>query len=96
LARQARVYRAQHGYLDDGFDQQVSDYLKSHPVFSKQEQAHPAWLGAPDAPAGLSPERAVRWAASMGLKPDDVIRAGGVYKKVPRLTIPLTPGNVQQ
>ena len=83
IARQARIYRAQHGYLDDGFDQQISDFLQRNPVFSKQEQAHPQWLGAPDAPPGLSTNDYVRWGARMGLKPGDVVRAGGQYMKIP-------------
>jgi hypothetical protein len=93
MARQAREYRAKHGFLDDGFDQQMSDYLQKHPVFSDLEQARPEVLGAATAPKGSAkwtPQQWVYWGNTMGLKPGDTVRvSSGRYGTIPQLTVPL-------
>lgn len=39
IAQQARDYKSQHGQLDAGFEQQLSEYKTNHPLFSDQEIA---------------------------------------------------------
>lgn len=89
VAQMARDYRSSHPLgLDSGFDQQVADYMKANPVFTKQEQDHPDWLAAPDTPSAASkwaPSQAVQWGASLGLRPGDVVRMNGRYVKIPQL-----------
>jgi hypothetical protein len=65
-----------HRYLDPGFDEQVADYLRGHPIFSKQELANPALLGAPSAPAGIAnTQDRLAWGQGMGLHNGDFFRA---------------------
>lgn len=77
----AAQYVRTHGYLDPGFDQQVSNYLKANPMFTKEELANPALLGAPTAPAGLATTQdRLAWGQGMGLKNGAPFRApNGTY-----------------
>jgi hypothetical protein len=69
VAQQARDYITTHGHLDPGFDQQVSNYIKANPIFTKQELADPRVLGAPDAPPTLqNPNQIFAWATKMGIQ----------------------------
>lgn len=69
VAQQARDYITAHGHLNPGFDQQVSNYIKANPIFTKQELADPRVLGAPDAPATLqNPNQIFAWASKMGIQ----------------------------
>ena len=80
VAQQARDYKAKHGYLDAGFDQHMTNYVKQNPVFSTQEIKNPHLLSAPDAPANNTDQ----WAAQMGLSPGDPVRLpSGRYVPVP-------------
>jgi hypothetical protein len=88
-----------HKFLDAGFEKVVSNYLKTHPMFSKQELADPSLVGAPTAPPMTNPARRVEqmnsWIGGMGLKPGDPYRYNGSYKMVPRITVPLSPANAR-
>jgi hypothetical protein len=78
---QAANYLQTHKVLDANFDKQVSDYLKSNPVFNKDELSNPALLGAPSAPPNINnPRDAAAWAQGMGLQKGDPIRVNGKYK----------------
>ena len=69
VAQQARDYIAANGHLNPGFDQQVSNYIKANPIFTKQELADPRVLGAPDAPPTLqNPNQIFAWASKMGIQ----------------------------
>ena len=85
VAQQARDYIRAHGHLDTGFDQQISNYLKSNPVFTPQELKDPRTLGAPDVPDGIkTPQQLKTWEGKMGLKSGDPFRIpGGGAKYVP-------------
>ena len=81
VAQMARDYIKQHtrngipGVLDPGFDQQVSDYLAKHPVFSKEELSHPEVLGAPQIPPNVKNKQEISvWGKAMGLKSGDLVR----------------------
>jgi hypothetical protein len=82
LYQMALDYRNTHaGRLGDGFDKQVSQYLKEHALYSKDELAHPTLLGAPTIPSAMYDSKrgfnrtAVKdWGEKMGLKPGDAIR----------------------
>jgi hypothetical protein len=74
-------YRSAHGYLDAGFDKQIAGYLKTHPIFSKDELGNPALLGAPTAPPTIrTPSDAANWAGAMGLQKGDAIRTPNGYR----------------
>ena len=45
-----RGIKAPPGQRNVAFDNAVTEYLKSHPLFSPEELQHPQLLGAPDAP----------------------------------------------
>jgi hypothetical protein len=84
VTRQARAYIQAHGHLDPGFDQQMSTYMKAHPVFTPQELAHPELLGAPSAPPGASRPQFLDWARKMGMHSGDAFRTpSGDIKAVP-------------
>lgn len=91
VAQMARDYIATQkraggsGYLDQGFDDQLSKYMRSHPLFSKQEMAHPELLGAPTMPATIgSKEQLSAWGKSLGLNPGDPFRtASGQVRALP-------------
>lgn len=85
IAEMSRAYRKSHGYLDPGFDEDVANYMKSHPVFTKQEMDNPALLGVPTAPSNIkSKDAAKAWGKSMGLNPGDPIRTSdGQIQTVP-------------
>jgi hypothetical protein len=85
VAKQARAYKQAHGYLDTGFDNQISKYLTQHPVFSQNELSHAELLGSPTIPPGLKGVEILNWARDMGLKPGDPMRTsdGKSYKTVP-------------
>jgi hypothetical protein len=84
VARQARSYVKDHGYLDSGFDGQIANYVSNNPIFSKSELSDPRVLGAPQAPEVNSPQQAMQWANSMGLKSGDPFAIpGGKIKYVP-------------
>jgi hypothetical protein len=76
VAGMARNWLRTHDYLGPEFDQQVSNYLKRNPLFSKQELSHPDLLGAPTLPPeqGSTPQAAHAWGAALGLKPGDPVR----------------------
>jgi hypothetical protein len=76
VAQMARDYKQQHGYLDSGFDQQLSSYMKNNPVFTSQEMTHPEILGAPTVPQqyASSVNSVQSWARAMGVKPGEAIR----------------------
>lgn len=64
-----------HKILDAGFDQQVASYLKSHPLFNKEELSNPALLGVPTAPSGITDTaKRAAWGNGMDLKPGDQFR----------------------
>lgn len=71
-----------HKTLDTGFDKIAANYLKTHPMFSTEEMAHPELFGAPTAPAGITNTAGrVAWGNGMGLRPGDAFRApNGQYK----------------
>jgi hypothetical protein len=69
-------YRRTHGYLDDGFQKQVSDYLDGHPLLNKLEMANPALLGVPTSPYS-DPGQMSAWAQQMGLPPKAAVRTPG-------------------
>jgi hypothetical protein len=72
LDQMQRDYLASgHSYLDRGFDQHVSDYLKAHPMFSDAEKANFRLVGAPTVPPGLNQQQFQQWAAGMGLSAND-------------------------
>jgi hypothetical protein len=74
-----------HGVLDPGFDDVLEKWLGEHPIFTKQEQARPALLGAPDAPAaaGASKEALYSWFREMGLGEGEAYRLpNGEYRFV--------------
>ena len=77
MRRQAIEYRNTHNkVLDDGFDEQIHDYLTRHPLFSKEELKDPAKLGAPTLPAAIAGDHAkeLAWAIQMGLTRNDPVR----------------------
>jgi len=76
VAQMARAYKQQHGYLDSGFDQKLSGYMKQHPVFTPQEMTHPEILGAPTVPQQYASNVGTvqNWARAMGVKPGEAIR----------------------
>jgi hypothetical protein len=77
----AADYKTKHGILDAGFDKEVSQYMKSHPIFTQQELARPELLGSPTAPAGLKDTQSRKaWGQGMGLSPGDPFRVNGQYK----------------
>jgi hypothetical protein len=82
-----------HGKLDRGWDEYLANYLDKHPVFTKQEQEHPALLGAPDLPPSrTTPEAINGWFAEMGLQPTDYVRLpNGQYKHAVPLKITVRP-----
>jgi hypothetical protein len=86
LAERARAYVRAHGHLDAGFDDEMANYLTAHPLFSKEELAHPDLLGAPQLPPGLKGEQIVAFARAWHLRPGDPIRRsdGRGYITVPR------------
>jgi hypothetical protein len=86
LADRARAYVRAHGHLGPDFDQEVSNYMKANPLFSKDELAHPDLLGAPQLPPGLKGEQIIAFARSWHLQPGDPIRRsdGRGYITVPR------------
>jgi hypothetical protein len=85
VAEMARDYKMQHGILDAGFDKQLADYMKTNPVFTKQELEHPHVLGAPNVPSSIqSPGQLKTWAESMGVHSGDPIRLeDGSVKALP-------------
>lgn len=86
IARQARDYKQAYGYLDAGFDRQVADYMKAHPVFTKQEMSHPEILGAPTVPPTMAGDKGaiLNWGKQLGLKSGDAIRfPDGTVKAMP-------------
>lgn len=86
IAGLAREIPHTPGKMNNVLDTHINDYLKSHPLFTKQELQHPALLGAPDAPpqsVQWSPEQKRAWAGRVGLKPGDPIRFNGQIVQVP-------------
>jgi hypothetical protein len=74
------------GKMTQTLNQAAQDYLKSHPLFTKDELQHPQILGAPDAPpqsAQWTPQQKQQWAKSIGLKSGDPIRFNGQVVSVP-------------
>lgn len=77
VAQRARDYMARHGgLLDQGFDQELSQFLQKAPVFTPQELAKPSRLGVPEIPQHLTGTRGQvdKWAIEWALKPGDEIR----------------------
>jgi hypothetical protein len=62
--------------LDAGFDQKVSTYLQSHPVFTDQERSHPEILGAPTVPPDIAGNKnaIIQWGKALGVQPGQPIR----------------------
>jgi hypothetical protein len=90
VTQMAQNYINAHGHLDPAFDQQLSSYIKAHPIFSKQEMTNPALLGSPTLPPALkTPQQVQAWAQAMQLQPGEFIHRNGEYFKVPRITVPL-------
>jgi hypothetical protein len=82
-----------HRFLDTGFDAVAANYLKSHPLFTPDEQANPALLGAPTAPTAIkTPQQAQAWLGGMGLKAGDPYRWKGQVKYYKP---PAQPGTAQ-
>jgi|SRR5580765_7390 len=81
LAQEAQKYRAEHGYLDKGWDKHVADYLDKHPVFTKEERSNPRMLMAPTIPPELLNEKGIpadpaklnEWGKGVGLKKGDSV-----------------------
>src|ERR1700683_5084711 len=84
-----------HKFLDAGFDKAVSTYLQKNPLFTKEEMAEPALLGAPSAPPVRDKAQAVAWINGMGLNPGDPYRVNGQIKMVPRPAANVQPGAAQ-
>ena len=86
IASRARDYVAAHGHLDPGFDRQTAAYLKSHPLFTKEELSDPTLIGAPTIPPALAKNHAgiIAWGQQMGLQRGDVMRdSKGEYRTMP-------------
>jgi len=64
----------------------VTNYLRQHPMFSADELANPALLGAKEPPptaARWSPQQLQQWGASQGLKPGDPFMFQGNLRMIP-------------
>jgi hypothetical protein len=75
--------------LDARFDTEMANYIREHPMFTKQENSDPSLLGAPQVPPELrgNVAAAINWARSMGVEPGGVISlGGGRYKHLPGAT----------
>lgn len=76
-AELARDYLSTHKYLDEGFDAKLSKWMRENPMFSKEELANPALVGAPQVPDAIAAggrQKVEQWSAAMHLGPNDVIR----------------------
>jgi len=83
-AELARDYLRTHSILDEGFDAKLSNWMRSHPLFTKEELADPTLIGAPEVPEGVAARgnaATIQWAHAMHAP---VIRAhNGIYKHPP-------------
>jgi hypothetical protein len=73
------------GQMNRELDKRVQAYLAKNPLFTPQELAHPALLGAPDAPPGAEKWNQAQgraWGAKIGLKPGDPVRINGVIRNL--------------
>jgi len=76
LADLARQYRAQHQYLDSGWETIRDRYYATHPLFSKEEVADPRLIAPPYLPAAIAsdPARHKQWVRNQGIKVGDPIK----------------------
>ena len=74
IYRLQQDYLQSHPQLDEGFDRVVSKFKQRFPLFTDKEMTNPDLLGVPTAPLTHSPQAAMQWAQSMGVKPNDPIR----------------------
>lgn len=82
VAKMAAQYRAQHGNIDSGFDQQVLKYYQDHPLFTPQELGDAKLIGAPTIKPG-TPQQMQQQIQQFGLRPGDPFKTvDGRYKYV--------------
>lgn len=76
VARMAQEYKAQHGYLDAGWDKVRDSYYQNHPLFTKQELADPRLVSPPYLPRDIAsdPAKHKQWLHAQGIKPGDPIK----------------------
>jgi hypothetical protein len=73
VARMAQQYKAQHGYLDAGWDKVRDKFYADHPLFTKAELADPRLVAPPYMPRDIAadPARRTVWLKQQGLKSGD-------------------------
>ena len=89
-------------FLDQNFNQQVADYLRTNPLMTEQEAKDPSkFLSAPEIPKGLKGDALIKWMHDMHVKEGDPVRASnfdqispeqrerGGYIKALKLTVPV-------
>lgn len=74
VSQLATDYKRKHGYLDEGFDDELRKYNREHPMFTDAEMRDMRLIAPPQAPKFDTKEQAAAWARKEGLKPGDPMK----------------------